>query len=131
MSDLGPYCLQYRLPKRTKVVIGGIGAKILRCLQMLRPSWELGGGGGGGQWYHFSCCPEINGFSPSFPKQMLNPEIDILIKHQRVLSVNPYKPIVLFVGHRQTLQNQIRRRKMRYLIRLSTACLQMFFLTFE
>ena len=39
--------------------------------------------------------------------------------------LNPYKPSVLFVGHRQTVQNQMRRRKMRCLIRfLSTICLQ-------
>ena len=34
----------------------------------------------------------------------------------RFLSLNPYKPSVRFVGHRQTVQNQIRRRKKRRLI---------------
>ena len=38
--------------------------------------------------------------------------------------INPLKPSVLFVGHRQTLQNQIRRRKTRRLIRFSTVCLK-------
>ena len=38
--------------------------------------------------------------------------------------LNPYKPSVLFVGQGQTEQNQIRRRKTRRLIRLSTVCLQ-------
>ena len=33
---------------------------------------------------------------------------------------NPFKPSVLFVGHWQTVQNQIRRRKMRHLIKFST-----------
>ena len=33
-----------------------------------------------------------------------------------------YKPIVLFVGHRQTVQTQIRRRKSRRLIRVFAAC---------
>ena len=38
--------------------------------------------------------------------------------------LNPYKPIVLLVGHRQTVQTQIRRRRTRRLIRVSTVCLQ-------
>ena len=43
-----------------------------------------------------------------------------------------YKPtIVLFVGHRQTAQNQIRRHKMRRLIRFSTVCKHKFLLNFE
>ena len=43
-------------------------------------------------------------------------------------SVNPYKPGVLFVGQWQTVQNQIRRRKARRLIRFSTVCKQKFLL---
>ena len=39
---------------------------------------------------------------------------------------NQYKPSILFVGHRQTVKKQIRRRKMRRLIRFSTDCLQKF-----
>ena len=35
-----------------------------------------------------------------------------------------YKPGILFVGHRQTVLTQIRRRKLRRLIRVSTDCLQ-------
>ena len=46
-------------------------------------------------------------------------------------NVNPYKPSVLFVGHRQRGQNQIRRRKTRRPIRFSTVCVQMFLLKFE
>ena len=46
-------------------------------------------------------------------------------------SLNPYKPSVLFVGHRQTVQNQITRRKTRLPIRFSTVCLQKFLLKFE
>ena len=41
-------------------------------------------------------------------------------------SFNPYKPCILFVGHRQTMQNHIRRRKFRRLIRFSTVCKQKF-----
>ena len=37
---------------------------------------------------------------------------------------NPYKPSVLFIWHRQTVQNQTGRRRLRRLIRLSTVCLQ-------
>ena len=35
---------------------------------------------------------------------------------------NPYKPSVLYVGHRQTVQNQNRRHRTRRLIRFSTIC---------
>ena len=42
-----------------------------------------------------------------------------------MLSVlNSNKPCVLFVGHRQTVKIQIRRRKTRRLIRVFTVCLQ-------
>ena len=43
-------------------------------------------------------------------------------------TINPYKPSFLFVGHRPSVQNQIRRRKTRRLIWFSTVCLQKFFL---
>ena len=42
----------------------------------------------------------------------------------------PYKPSVLFVGHGQTVQTQIRHRIMRCLIRVSTVCLQNVILKF-
>ena len=42
--------------------------------------------------------------------------------------INPYKPSVLFVGHRQTVKNQIRRRIKRRLIRFSTVYKQKFLL---
>ena len=45
--------------------------------------------------------------------------------------VNPYKPSILFVGQRQTMQTQIRRRILRRLIRVSTVCLQNVLLKFE
>ena len=35
-----------------------------------------------------------------------------------------YKPRVLFVGHKETVQTQTRRRRTRRLIRVSTICLQ-------
>ena len=41
-----------------------------------------------------------------------------------ILAINPYKPIVLFVGHRQTVQTQTSRRKKRRLIRVSTVYVQ-------
>ena len=45
--------------------------------------------------------------------------------------IYPNKPSVLFVGHKQTVQNLIRRHKMWRLIRFSTGCLQKFLLKFE
>ena len=42
-----------------------------------------------------------------------------------------FKPSVLFVGHRQTVQTQIRRRILRRLIRVSTVCSQNVLLEFE
>ena len=45
--------------------------------------------------------------------------------------LNPYKPSVLFVGHRQTEQTQIRRRRSWRLIRFSTVCLQNVLLKFK
>ena len=44
---------------------------------------------------------------------------------------NPYKPSVIFVGHRQTVQTQFRRRRTQHLIRVSTVCLQTVLLKFE
>ena len=38
--------------------------------------------------------------------------------------LNPFKPSVLFVGHRQTVHTQIRRHRTRRLIKVSTVCLQ-------
>ena len=40
------------------------------------------------------------------------------------VAVNPYKPGVLFVGRRQTVQTKIRRRRPWRLIRVSNVCLQ-------
>ena len=37
-------------------------------------------------------------------------------------SFNPYKPSMLFVGHRQIVQTQIRRCRTRHLILVSTVC---------
>ena len=45
--------------------------------------------------------------------------------------LNTYKPSVLFVGHRQTAQTQIRRRRTRRLIGVSTVSLQNVLLKFE
>ena len=42
--------------------------------------------------------------------------------------LNPYKPSVLFVGHQQTMQNQIKRKR---LARFFTVCKQKFILKFE
>ena len=43
----------------------------------------------------------------------------------------PINLTVLFVGHRQTVQIQIRRRRMRRLVRVSTVCLQNVLLKME
>ena len=40
------------------------------------------------------------------------------------LFFNPYKPSVLFVGHMQTTQTQIRHHRGWRLIRVSTVCLE-------
>ena len=47
------------------------------------------------------------------------------------IKINPTKPSDLFVGHRQTVQTKIRRRRMRRLIRVSTVCLQKIILNFK
>ena len=45
--------------------------------------------------------------------------------------VNPCKPGVLSVGHRQTVKTQIRCHKMWHLIKVFTICLQYFLSKFE
>ena len=45
--------------------------------------------------------------------------------------INPYKPSVLFIGHRQTAQTQIRCHRIWHLIRVSTVCSQNVLLEFE
>ena len=45
--------------------------------------------------------------------------------------INPYKPNVLFVGHRETVQIQIRRHRTHRLIRVSTVCAQNVVLKFQ
>ena len=44
---------------------------------------------------------------------------------------NLYKPSVLLMGHRQTAQNQTRRRRSRRLVRFSTVCSQKVLLDME
>ena len=45
--------------------------------------------------------------------------------------ISPYKPRILFVGRRQIMQTQTRRRRTRRLIRVSTVFLQNVLLKFE
>ena len=45
--------------------------------------------------------------------------------------VNPFKPSILFMGHWQTVENQIRCHRTQHLIRLSSICLQKVLLKFE
>ena len=45
--------------------------------------------------------------------------------------VNPYRPGILFVGHRQTVKTQIRCHRMWRLIRVFTVCLQNIQLKFK
>ena len=63
---------------------------------------------------------------PQNPEFRNNPENF----HSWILNVIPFKPSVLFVGHRQTVQTQIRHQRTRRLIRVSTICLQKFLLEF-
>ena len=49
----------------------------------------------------------------------------------QIMVVNPKRPNVLLVGHRQTVHTQIRRHKKRRLIRVSTVCLHNALLRFE
>ena len=44
------------------------------------------------------------------------------VQINKMLELNPNKPSILFVGHRETVQTQIRRRRMGRLIRVSTVC---------
>ena len=48
-----------------------------------------------------------------------------------IYDVNPYKPSVLFVGHRKTMHAQISRSRTRHLIRVPTVCTQNVLLKFE
>ena len=45
-------------------------------------------------------------------------------KSEKYFWLNPYKPSVLFVGQRQTMQAQIRHRRTRRVIRKSHVCVQ-------
>ena len=45
-------------------------------------------------------------------------------RHKVYKDIDPYNPSVLFMGHRQTVQIQIRHRIMRCLIRNFNVCLQ-------
>ena len=47
------------------------------------------------------------------------------------LGINPYKPSVLFVGHRQTVQTLIKGHILGPLIWVSTVCSQNVLLKFE
>ena len=53
-------------------------------------------------------------------------ETFLLIKVEIVRRLNPYKPGVPFVGHRKTVQTQLRRRRTRRLIRVYTVYSQEF-----
>ena len=44
------------------------------------------------------------------------------VQINKILELNPHKPSVLYMGHRKTVQTQIRRRRMGRLIRVSTVC---------
>ena len=46
-------------------------------------------------------------------------------------SINPFKANALFMGHWQTVENQIRHHRMRRLLRFCTVCLQNVLLKFE
>ena len=66
--------------------------------------------------------PAVGGHRLSFSKKETQSAVllwDWLIK-SRLNVFNPYKPSILFMGHQQTVQNQIRRRRTRRLIRFLT-----------
>ena len=65
------------------------------------------------------------------PKNRFSPVEAHIDEAHIIYYLNPYKPSVLFVGHQQTVQNQIRCRKMLRLIWFSTFCKQKFLLKFE
>ena len=85
-----------------------------------------------GHKYDNNLCKQFG--SRSCPIKMLGLiwiQSDTLMHENRIIffieiSINPYKPSVLsfFVGHRQTVQTQIRRQITWRLIRVSTVCLQ-------
>ena len=56
--------------------------------------------------------------------------LSIIQRYQVYKDINPYMPSVLFMGHRQTVQIQIRHRMMLCLIRNFTVCLQNLLLKF-
>ena len=47
-----------------------------------------------------------------------------LIRLRKLIQLNPFKHSVIFMGHRQTVQNQIRHRRRLCLIRLCTVYLE-------
>ena len=57
--------------------------------------------------------------------------LQLLWDNQNNCIFNPYMPSVLYVGHRQIAQTQIRCHRMRRLIRVSTVCLHNFLLKLE
>ena len=54
-----------------------------------------------------------------------------LMRYAKKCIFKPYMPSVLYVGHRQIAQTQIRRHRMLRLIRVSTVCLHNFLLKLE
>ena len=64
-------------------------------------------------------------------QNLLYLQIYIYLLFCETLLFKLYKPIVLFVGQRQTAQTQIRRRNMRRLISVSSVCSQNVLLEFE
>ena len=57
--------------------------------------------------------------------------LSLQVQINKILELNPYKPSVLYMGHRKTVQTQIRRRRMERLIRVSTVCSHKGLLEFE
>ena len=58
------------------------------------------------------------------PRHREEENTQYLQPHHNKITFNPYKPSVLFMGHWQTVQTQIRHRIMRCLIWIFTVCLQ-------
>ena len=66
------------------------------------------------------------GISTNYSSLRIYPEFESRLDCRNPVRLNPYKPGVLFLGHKQTVQTQIRRRRTWRLIRVYTVRSQEF-----
>ena len=79
-------------------------------------------------WHNMTALTSVR---PYQLKNALTSELKVKGNTFIIIYVNPYKPSVLLVGHRQTAQTKIKWRRTRRLIRVPTICLQNSLLKFE